>query len=1208
MNFKYTEGSEDSWCKVHYLTELFVHEKWHEIQTEDGIEHAADHDHGDRHDGFWGAATDRNHQEVYAVQHLIRVLARGQTKDRIKELVELRKQQRKEKADTEGTTAEIERLQERLKKCLPAGKTIVTETFAQSVAVQEPGVCVATTTTIRSWQRDEELVFLAGDNWTETPDEDFPGVETPETPTVPECFETPSTVTLIEQVPQIVPPEQAEAPGRPEEVSTDEEVPPTFVSFPREYELDDEEILTPEEPDLGLVKATTTVMNLATVDRATGTPNQTVQLKTLIDPPDLPLDDGDNPPAVASAYLEDVSGGSSTSTGAVPIVFNTTPLQFPASFDEGDQDSRNPADMTDEELDAWLDEGDPEPAGKPKKKAKTGTSKAKTKVPYPAVTDGTKSDGNLDKAESGFDSSKMHAAGRRASTKKSGRVVSRPPVPEMLKKDRTRELIVTVDPRVPLITTNGLLKKSDRKYAAPAKGIRVKTRISTAHLVKDVTGGNPDDEYEIIILVGEATVTWRSGDECGEFVYKGAERHSVTPFKSRETKTAAIVVDDLDLSDQDLGEKLKAALPKSDVAGSARFELEVTRAYSVYVRQKGDKKLKNWQKITEKQYARAIKGRLVEIPKKGETLSGNSDRTGKYRIDRLETNPKATTIRKDCGDKKKVSRLESVAPNTATGLLGKYELRPDDSTQMVLIAHPGAVDEKPGSKTPGLLRSVAGNSSLICQKRSFAVGTKTAFVVKVPNEEVDRFIEEAGGSELVESVEIDPCRNKEELDDPHYSSSGLWGQDFDNQWAIKRVGYHDGEDSAWALARADLSPVIVAVIDSGLDWQHPDLPKGSIWENGEEEAYDGFDDDGNGYIDDMIGWDFVEDGNEPWDQDGHGTFVAGIIGAAQNNGVGIAGINPLAQVMVLRALDPFGRGHASMTAEAIAYAVDAGARVINLSVGGRQPTNIEKAAIEYATANDVVIVVAAGNGASSLDDYAPAGLPGVITVSATDRDDNRAKFSNWGPQVDIAAPGVDVLSLRAQKTDLLALIDDVAYEPGEGIVGQSRAYFRASGTSFAAPIVAGTASLILSDNPDLTADQVKRMILNSARDIDTPGMDNYTGYGLLNAAAAITADPDYFVESRISGVEVVSRNGVPHLRLNGETDADKFARAEIQLGKSDDPDAWAKLDLELTEPRNGAIVDIPGQLFGGETTWTIRLLTVHEDGSSREARFVLTLG
>lgn len=508
-----------------------------------------------------------------------------------------------------------------------------------------------------------------------------------------------------------------------------------------------------------------------------------------------------------------------------------------------------------------------------------------------------------------------------------------------------------------------------------------------------------------------------------------------------------------------------------------------------------------------------------------------------------------------------------------------------------------------------LLRKVAGGSAKLCVSNSFKIGPTPVFVVNMPLLDASKVKQHISQNKGVEFVEDDPCRNKEGRDDPHFKGSGLWGQFFANQWAIRKVGYRNDKTSAWSHLNNKSTPVKVAIVDTGLDWYHPDLAQSSIWKNKGEIPANDIDDDGNGYVDDVIGWNFIDHNHKPWDYDGHGTFVTGIIAAGRNNGIGISGINPSAQIMVLKALDSFGNGHASTIAQAISYAADNKAKIINLSLGGPGLTKIEKLAVKHARKSGAIMVVAAGNSAKSVAKFSPAGLHDVITVAATDRKNHRAGFSNWGPQIDIAAPGVDVLSLRARNTDLLSYIRNVDYDVGTGIVGTDRAYFRASGTSFATPIVSGTLSLLLAENPSLTPEQLTRMILNSAVDIETPGIDNYTGYGVLDASAALTADPDYFIESRISGIKVIKRSGKLSLQVIGTTKADKFSHATIMLGKGKKPKKWFRLKRKISASiTSGALMNLPATLFRGAKQWTIRLITVHKDGTKREARFALKLG
>jgi len=458
-------------------------------------------------------------------------------------------------------------------------------------------------------------------------------------------------------------------------------------------------------------------------------------------------------------------------------------------------------------------------------------------------------------------------------------------------------------------------------------------------------------------------------------------------------------------------------------------------------------------------------------------------------------------------------------------------------------------------------------------------------------------------------VEENHYRDKQE-DDPYFKSKGSWGQAYDDQWAIKHVGFGDGRRGARSVAGEDLEPVVVAVIDTGLDWNHADISWDNIWQNGNEIPDNGIDDDMNGYIDDFIGWDFYANSNKPWDQDGHGTFIAGMIAATSDNGIGIAGMNPAAKIMVLKALNDFGHTRASFLAKAIKYAADNGARVINLSVGGKHLTRLEKMAVEYAHEKGVVIVVAAGNDGSQVSDYGLSPYEDVIAVGSSDLNDQRAIFSNWGAEIDIAAPGVDVLSLRARRTDFMRHIRNVEYEEGSAYVGEDKRYYRSSGTSFSAPIVSGVASLILSVRPELTNVEVKRMILQSARDLEIPGHDSFTGYGLLDAAAAITADPAFEIIADITSVVAVQdADGNYFVDVSGTAAANDFDFAEVSIGIGDQPASFRTVGERINRPTYGAgLALIPANEFRAAPVWTIRLVVTHKNGQTREEWFVLQLG
>jgi subtilisin family serine protease len=438
---------------------------------------------------------------------------------------------------------------------------------------------------------------------------------------------------------------------------------------------------------------------------------------------------------------------------------------------------------------------------------------------------------------------------------------------------------------------------------------------------------------------------------------------------------------------------------------------------------------------------------------------------------------------------------------------------------------------------------------------------------------------------------------------PFLDTRGSWGQAYDDQWGLKRIGL--GAPTSPPAG----TPVIVAVIDSGLDYFHPDLRGDSVWRN-PREIINGKDDDGNGYVDDVVGWDFFDNDNDPFDFTGHGTFVTGIIAASPVNGTGVQGVNPNVKIMPLRVMNSTGRVYSTRTAAAIYYAVQNGAKIINLSLATPQLSASEKRAVDYAAGKGVLVIAAAGNDGRDVKDYSPASLENVITVAATDPQDKRAGFSNFGAAVDIAAPGVDILSLRARQTDFMLFSGVKGYKAGANFVGApENRYYRADGTSFAAPFVTGVASLILAARPNLTAAEVRRMLLQSARDIDQPGVDGNTGYGLLDAKAALAADPAFFVEAAIAGLSVVKKDDGQYVRVTGTAAADRFKGAQIEIGEGENPTAWQPVGTPIQAPVNaGVLADIPATAFRAGKIWTVRVVSTHTNGRSREGRFILKLG
>lgn len=272
---------------------------------------------------------------------------------------------------------------------------------------------------------------------------------------------------------------------------------------------------------------------------------------------------------------------------------------------------------------------------------------------------------------------------------------------------------------------------------------------------------------------------------------------------------------------------------------------------------------------------------------------------------------------------------------------------------------------------------------------------------------------------------------------------------------------------------------VVAIVDSGVDLEHPDLLDKLLRDR-----------DGR-----VIGYDFVDDDDVPADENGHGTMVAGIVGAETGNGIGTAGAAPAALLMPVRVLDEDGAGRSSDVDAGIRWAVDHGASVVNLSLEsvatlpGAVVSQAPADAVRYAWDHGVVVVAAAGNSGSPFTDYPSASK--VVLVGATNRDGERAEFSDTGRTDAIMAPGVDIVSTWWCPPD------------DERCGGQTHTYGEAEGTSFAAPFVSATAAMLraLGHDAQGTVDRMRE----TARDLGMPGPDPETGYGLLDAAAAVSS-------------------------------------------------------------------------------------------------------
>jgi subtilisin family serine protease len=356
-----------------------------------------------------------------------------------------------------------------------------------------------------------------------------------------------------------------------------------------------------------------------------------------------------------------------------------------------------------------------------------------------------------------------------------------------------------------------------------------------------------------------------------------------------------------------------------------------------------------------------------------------------------------------------------------------------------------------------------------------------------------------------------------------------------NQWGLSNTADHDIDaPCAWGINPGGTN-AIVAVADGGVRYFHKDLggaswptTGGNIWINPGEIKGNGVDDDGNGYVDDWIGWDWVtgvkgckkgEDcstaDNDPKDFGGHGTHCAGIIGAITNNAIGVAGtaggwgngtsssVGNGVKIMCLRIgwLSTGGVGYVRMdfAAQAFYYAANKGAHVINCSWGSSNTSGFG-AAVDYAVAHGVLVCHAAGNSNNATQDYL-ATRADVIDVAATDSADVKASFSSYGTWVDVSAPGVDIASTYNNYSD-----------PNNDY------YAIMSGTSMATPYVCGLAGLVKSQNPGYTWSQIRDQIKNTTDNIDgiNPSYAGQLGTGRINACRALGGTPAPKMEADIA--------------------------------------------------------------------------------------------
>ena len=402
---------------------------------------------------------------------------------------------------------------------------------------------------------------------------------------------------------------------------------------------------------------------------------------------------------------------------------------------------------------------------------------------------------------------------------------------------------------------------------------------------------------------------------------------------------------------------------------------------------------------------------------------------------------------------------------------------------------------------------------------------------------------------------------------------------------------------AYLQTRDHTHTAIVAIIDTGVDWQHPDLAD-RIWSNPWEIPDNGIDDDLNGYIDDERGWDFsgkvlqipppVDGDKYPVDLVGHGTHCAGIVGAVGGNGAGIAGVSEHCLIMPVKI---FPTALNSVAARAIVYAADNGADVISMSWGGPWTSQVLEDALEYARARGVVLVAASGNGGTEEALY-PAAYPSVIAVSASNSSDQITTFSSVGDHLDLCAPGQSILSIRSASTDMYSRND----EPGIHIVSEH--YYLASGTSMAAPFVAGVAAELRTLSPGLLPEAVRDILHRTADDITDPygtgeylvGWDKYSGHGRVNLEGTLANAP-----TEQAAIYAPHTNELVQglVTVFGTAASDRSESYALEYGHGTEPSDWSTITSGAASITDGVLGTWATDSLNGQYMLRLRVGATH---------------
>jgi len=479
-------------------------------------------------------------------------------------------------------------------------------------------------------------------------------------------------------------------------------------------------------------------------------------------------------------------------------------------------------------------------------------------------------------------------------------------------------------------------------------------------------------------------------------------------------------------------------------------------------------------------------------------------------------------------------------------------------------------------------------------------GLDRIFIVELNENNIAKFLSTASKNEFIEYIQPIGLLRIDKVSDNAETPNDTY---FSTQAYLDQIGMRN----VWDVTKGD-SNIVIGVIDTGLDFLHPDLQtsyKINYGEYGNGKQDNGIDDDNNGFIDDWRGWDFTDEpftgdprrgdyllpDNDPTDdnKNSHGTAVTGIINATFNNNLGIASVAPNCKVMVLRAFDAEGYGEEDDVANAILYGISNGVRIFNFSFGDYIFSNLLRDVIKFAYTQDVFIVCSAGNDGSDRLHY-PSSYDEVISVGASDLTDNKAGFSSYGETVDIFAPGLQNLT---------------TVRVGKGSSTFGGDYDKLNGTSFAAPIVAGVAALLRSRNPELSNEELRGILVSTTTLMaGQNSWDHLRSSGRVNALSAIQNYNNPSI-ARINYPFQDYTFDTSNVPISVSAASPLFVSYSLYYGVGQKPSAWIPLlENQSSQVLNDTVTNWNTSALA-DTSYTLRLAINSNSGRTIEHRMII---